>query len=360
MRILFVINSMNSGGAQKLLDDIIVKLTNFDVEMDLLLLSKSNYFFDNHKKTDAVNNVYISKHKSIYDLRNIFYIKKIIKKYNYDIVHFNLFPAFYFGGILKLINGKLPPFILTEHSTYNRRRKFKILRPIERLVYYRFSKIISISISAKIELAKWIKSEREIYVIENGVNLDEFSKNNKVKQKDSSFFKIAMIGSFTPQKDQGTLIKAVALLPKNHHLYLIGRGKNEKFLKDIVMNAAIDERVHFLGTIKDVANVIKDMDIIVQSSFWEGFGLAAVEGMALKKPVIATNVPGLKDIVANSGFLFEVGDFKGLSTIILNLSTNNKLYENVALKCYERSKKFSIDYTVERYLDLYKAVTDEV
>ena len=110
-----------------------------------------------------------------------------------------------------------------------------------------------------------------------------------------------MVARFSEQKDQPTLIKAIKELPENVHLLLIGEGtlkqKNENLAKEI----GVSDKVHFLGFRNDVERILKTVDIVVLSSNWEGFGLAAAEGMAAGKPVIASKVEGLREIVDGYG-----------------------------------------------------------
>ena len=69
----------------------------------------------------------------------------------------------------------------------------------------------------------------------------------------------------------------------------------------------VHENIRFWGNRSDVPILLRTSDIIVMSSHWEGFGLAAVEGMAAKKPVVASDVDGLKQIVDGAGLIFKVG-----------------------------------------------------
>jgi glycosyltransferase involved in cell wall biosynthesis len=101
---------------------------------------------------------------------------------------------------------------------------------------------------------------------------------------------------------------------------------------------------------------MKTCDFIVLSSHWEGFGLAAVEGMAAGKPVIASNVTGLAEVVGNAGILFEPGDYGGMACEINSLLDNEKRYRQVADACLERAEMFDIRKMVDSYLDCYRII----
>ena len=94
----------------------------------------------------------------------------------------------------------------------------------------------------------------------------------------------------------------------------------------------------------------------VQSSIWEGFGLTAVELMAAHKPVVATNVNGLKQVVEGAGCLFEVGDSKTLAFHLNKLLKDKSLYTTLADRCYERAKQYDIKNMVIRYQEVYEGL----
>lgn len=111
--------------------------------------------------------------------------------------------------------------------------------------------------------------------------------------------------------------------------------------------------MHFLGLRSDVPRLLKSADIVVMSSHWEGFGLAAVEGMAACKPVVASNVPGLAEIVNGYGFLFDEGDVQKLREIIKKLFCDKPLYDEVAYKCLKRALDFDIEKMLQEYWEVY-------
>lgn len=103
------------------------------------------------------------------------------------------------------------------------------------------------------------------------------------------------------------------------------------------------------------ASVIKKRRISLYNLHWEGFGLAAVEGMAAGKPVIASDVAGLRDIVKDYGLLFEQGNAKELVSKILQLQDNN-FYDDIAKKCAQRAGDFHILKMVEENIKLYRRI----
>ena len=289
---------------------------------------------------------------STYSLLNIFKIAKYLKRY--DVIHVNLFPSLYWAAIANLISRK--PLVYTEHNTYNARRNKWYLRIVEKWMYKRYRKIISISEATQVNLKIWLNADNDdkrFVVINNGVNLELF-KNHKREQIYPHT--LIMVARFVPQKDQKTVIRAMTLLDNEVHLILVGDGEKLEECKAFAKEQGLSERVHFVGMQSDVPSWIGKADIGIQSSHWEGFGLPVVEMMAGGLPVVASDVEGVKQIVEGAGILFPHGDYERLAEIVKKLLSDKTYYEQVKLKCMERCERYSIKSMVESYINVYKKI----
>ena len=164
---------------------------------------------------------------------------------------------------------------------------------------------------------------------------------------------IAMVAGFRYQKDQETLIRAFNILPEDYELWLIGDGERRSIIEQCIKDNKLEDRVLLLGIRSDIPSILKSVDVVVQSSHWEGFGLAAVEGMAAGKPVIASDVEGLAQVVEGAGILFPLGDNKKLADIIKQLIEDQTYYQQVAARCWERAQMFDIQKMVDAYNEVY-------
>ena len=106
----------------------------------------------------------------------------------------------------------------------------------------------------------------------------------------------------------------------------------------------------------DVPELLKTADIVCLSSHYEGLSLASVEGMASGKPFIASNVPGLRDVVSGAGLLFELGDAQGLAKHIEALMQDKAYYEEVAQQCMQRAKAYDIQVMLDKHIALYQSL----
>src|SRR5690606_21995124 len=123
--------------------------------------------------------------------------------------------------------------------------------------------------------------------------------------------------------------------------------------EELVKTEGLESRVKFLGVREDIPNILQTSDVVVLSSFHEGLSLSCLEGMATK-PFVASNVPGLVEIVENFGLLFEQGNVQDLTNKIMSLYKDGDYYQKVKEKCFLRANDFDINNMVDLYIDEYK------
>lgn len=358
IKILHINTGLVAGGVERLLNDLLPLFNEENnIEVDLFLLeNKGNNIFEEELKKNKVNIIY-SKYNNKFDIRIIFEIRKLIKKYN--VVHTHIFPSQFYVPLSVLLMKKIPYLVTTEHNTENNRRKYKFLRKIERYLYLKYDKIISISNETEINLKKWLKitedRDRKFIVIENGINIEKFLFENVKIEED--YFKeerkkkiITMIGRFDAQKDQPTLIKAIKDL--DVYLFLVGDGTRREEYKKLVRDLKLEDKVKFLGVRKDIPKILNISDICVLSSNWEGFGLVVIEAMAAGKPIIGSKVEGLMQVIDQDELLFKRGEVNELKNKLIKLLQNKLLREKVVNKY--NLKKYSIQEIKIKYLMIYK------
>jgi len=358
MKVLHIINSLFTGGAEKLLIDSLALYRENDIEVDLLLLNDEQTPFYERIANSFEGKILVTKTSSIYDPCNVYKIAKLMKYY--DLVHVHLFPALYWVALAKMFSYSSIPLVFTEHSTNNKRISNILFRQIDKFIYKQYSQISAITPEVKLALTKNLGLVNEIVpVIYNGIDINRIEHAQAYKKSD--FFSdknikiLIQVSSFQTQKDQKTVINSLQFLPANYVLLLVGEGVLRAECENLVINYQLNDRVKFLGIRMDVPELLKTSDIVIQSSNWEGFGLAAVEGMAAGKPVIASNVDGLKDIVFNNGLIFTKGNAKELAEQILSLEDKD-YYEQIAQQCHAKSQEFGIQKMVDSFVKLYKEI----
>lgn len=208
---------------------------------------------------------------------------------------------------------------------------------------------------------KWLDVQSPYYhrisTINNGVDVGKIYN----AQPDADLLRmkgrrhaIVMVAGFREQKDQDTLVRAMALLDsQQYELWLVGVGTRQQEVEALARQTGVSDRVRFLGLRMDVPNVLCAADIIVMSSHWEGLSLSNIEGMAAGKPFIASDVNGLREVTKDYGLLFPEGDAGELAKEIQHLSDDQAYYQSVADRCYQRAREYDIKETAEKYYKTY-------
>jgi glycosyltransferase involved in cell wall biosynthesis len=357
LKILHYINNLGSGGAEKLLTDVLplMKENGHDVHL-IYANNKANTKIYESLLNNAgikIKNLDVS----FYNPLQIFLLIRLMKKEQYDIIHAHLFPTQYWLAFAALFKPKKTRLVKTEHNVFNHRRKYPVLSVSEKIVYNRYSKIIAITDEVKSSLASWLKNENKIIVINNGVCL-QFSNNENNKTNynfiDAGKINLLMTARFNGvAKDQNTLIRAIKLLPENYHVHFAGEGALLENSKKLTKELNIEDRVHFLGMRTDARNLMKKVDLNILSTNYEGLPGAALEALASGKPFIGSDVRGLNNIVPNEKFLFPAGNPGKLAGKIKEVMENKKLACEMVTTALEHVKKFDIVLMVEKYLKLY-------
>lgn len=353
MRILHVITSLRTGGAEKLMVDLLPKLRDMGNEVELILFDGTRTpFYDELEKT-GIRIHHLAIGGNVYNPLNIFKLIKYLKRY--DIIHTHNTACQYFAPIAKLLTKAKCKLYTTEHSTNNRRRKYKLFKTIDRYIYRKYNNIISISSNATESLINFIGANTNIITIENGINISKYINlkptNFAIKERI-----ITMVAGFREAKDQDTLIKAISQLPEYYKLWLVGDGVRRRVLEYLVKELNLTNRVKFWGIRNDIPQILEQSHVIVLSSHWEGLSLSSIEGMASGRPFIASDVDGLHEIVNDYGVLFPHQDSESLARDIKILCENIEKNQQITQLCQERAKQFDINIMAEKYNKIYHNV----
>ncbi len=355
MKILQVITSMRIGGAEKLVSEISPLIRDKGCEVDVALFDGHDTRFKQDLEAAGVRVISFGENKGAYSLSHLFKLARLMR--HYDIVHTHNTAPQLFAAVGSLFcSTKL---VTTEHNTTNRRRAWKWYRAIDRWMYNRYSKVICISRQAEVNLREFHRGLKcDISTIFNGVNVSRFHDATPASDivRDGRTI-VTMVAGFRHQKDQDTLIRAIAEMPRGkYHLLLVGDGVRRGELEELVQELGVEQDVTLLGIRSDVPQVLKVSDILVMSSHFEGLSLSNIEGMSVGKPFIASDVDGLREMTVDAGLLFPHEDHKALAGLIERLASDADYSRQIAARCWERASQYDISRMVEQYVEVYKTI----
>lgn len=360
MKILHVITSLLSGGAEKLITDLLPQIYECGVDVELAVFNAIDTPFLNSLIEYGIKvHRFVTNESNVYSLFHLMKLNRLISNTHYDIVHAHNTPCQLFLSLCRKPKGT--KFVTTEHNTFNRRRNIPILKYFDRAIYARYDRIICVSEAVKIHLTDFVGKhlDTKCLTIQNGITLEKFQNPFRHINQTEPII-VTMIAAFRKQKDHTTLLKAFALLPRNYRLRLVGEGETLDETKHLASKLGILDRTEFLGFSKDIPSVLANSHILVLSSHHEGLSLSCIECLSSGRPLIASDVPGLRDIVEDAGLLFKRGDSQDLGNKIETLSNNRSMYEYVTNRCQIRALDFDIRNTLQGYIKVYNQLHSDV
>lgn len=356
MRILHVITSLRTGGAEKLMVDLLPRMKTMGHEVDLCVFDGVRTPFYEELQLRGVRVIPLGH--SVYSLFNIFKLIPLMR--SYDIVHSHNTACQYFVAIASLFL-RCNTFT-TEHNTSNRRRGSRIWKIFDRWMYGKYDRIICISEETRLHLIEFIDGATSVFankicVIHNGIDVASYHQVPGLKDHPTNDVKtVLMVSAFRWEKDQKTVIRALKQLDEGYRVWFVGGG-DENLMTECELLArelCVEKRVEFLGVRSDVVELMHQVNVLVQSSHVDGFCLAALEGMASGLPVIVSDIPGVGDIVRGAGVLFPHEDDRALAFEITRLCENEAYAKEIAERCWVRAEMFDIEAMTRAYLDLYQ------
>ncbi len=359
MKILHVITSLHTGGAEKLMVDLLPLMKSEGHEVELLVFDGTPTPFMQQISDNGITIHSLSAGGNIYNPINIIRLTRFIRKY--DIIHTHNTACQLFTPIAKVLTLGGAKLVTTEHNTTNRRRDKWYFKPLDRWMYKQYAAIIAISEKASILLKEYI-NPKNLLTINNGIKVKQFAEaqplcpSSLIPNYDENDIILTMVAGFREQKNQDCVIRALTHLPSNYKLCLVGDGIRRPALEKLISDLKLNSRISLLGIRSDIPQILKTSHICILASHWEGLSLSSVEGMASGRPFLASDVDGLREVVDGNGILFDDGNDILLADKIKGLIDNPNLYAEIGRKCANAALQYDIQLTADKYLQLYHSL----
>jgi glycosyltransferase involved in cell wall biosynthesis len=298
------------------------------------------------------------------DLLAFFEIITLIRKENPDLLHTHTTKA----GILGRIAGRITrtPIVHTPHGHlfygYFGRGKERLYIFLERLASRCCERIITISEDERREyLKQGIGNEKKVATIYNGIAMDRFPGDGKKVRKELGIKQdvplVGFVGRLEEVKGPHLFVDAAmkirAAAPQAHFL-MVGDGAMKTTIEKMSPETT---NLHIVGYREDIADVIAALDILLIPSLNDGFNLAAVEAMASSKPIVATAVGGLPEVVGDCGILVEAGDISRMAEQTIKLLNAPDLRHEMGARGRRRAESlFARDACLKSTINIYKQV----
>lgn len=263
-----------------------------------------------------------------------------------------------------------PKTVYTVHGFHIAHRPFWARYPLyllELITNWRMDAVVCVSdADRELVLKSGTAPRRKLYKILNGIDpkkFDDLEGGVSAIRKELGLINkkvVTSIARFHPQKDFPTIIRALKMLSgkfPNLMVLAVGDGPLRRDMEDMAKRAEITQWLKFLGNRSDVPAIMKASDIVILSTNWEGLPLTPIEAGYAAKPVVASDAPGVKEVVRDgqNGFVFPVGNTEALASAISLLLTSPKLRQEMGISGRRLAENnFRAARMANDYLALYR------
>ena len=350
--ILHISRTMDIGGAERIVYQLATDLKD---EFDQVHVASTGGLWEDKLAENGIQHhriLDVNSKQPATVLKILDSLSKIIKENEITLVHTHHRMAAFYIRLLQMRHPKLI-HVYTAHNVFK-----------DKLPLYGFALKNAKSVAVGEAVNKNLKEDVGITdsrVIYNGVVLKE--TDDQVDEIISyGGIKLGCVARLSEQKGLTYLLDAISLLTiKDIRLFIVGDGELRNELENKVKELHLQDSVTFLGYRKDIVECINSFDFCVLPSVFEGFGLVAIEAFMNSKTLVATDIPGLNEVVTNkNGILVPAKDPAALASAIDKLAMDATLRQELASqakKDYEN--KFSYPLFLENYRELYRELKGE-
>lgn len=366
-KILFMINSLANGGAERALVNLVNSLPKDDYEITLFTLYSSNIF--DKDLDEKIRYKYLFKEKNRLKKRILLALlcriipKKILhrilfgKKYDYEIAFLQGFPTDLIGSSCNKRSQKIA-FIHSDFSTnYDVNTWYKNPETCAS-AYRKFNKICFVSKTVQEGFHKIIDGTfNNEYVIHN---VNDSEGILKMAEESSELYStenlIVSIGRLIPLKAFDRIVDAVKILRNEGvhvQCWIVGDGPDKEHLQNLIDSNNLQGYVRLLGYQKNPYKFLKQADLYVCSSTTEGYNTATVEAIILGIPILTTEVSGAEEIIADTkcGIIVD-NSMDGVYNGLKQLFTHEEDLKQMKLSAANRSAQFATKEQINEFLSM--------
>jgi glycosyltransferase involved in cell wall biosynthesis len=370
IRVLQLITSLERGGAENHLLALLTHADRRAFELETAVLCGEGELVPAFR--EAGIRVHLLRSRARFDPLALARLVRLLRDGHFDILHSHLFRADIYAGLAAAQLGERRPLVVS--TRHNDDRFF--LNPFVGLVHYLVSAqqdlIIAISDHiARFTVARGVRDPGRVRRVYHGLEPPVTRALEREGQRiraelgvGTDDFLVGNVGRLALQKGQRHLIAAMPLLLERvpgAHAVIAGGGDLEDYLRDLAEEAGVAQRVHVLGPRKDVPALMHAIDVFAMPSIWEGFGLVLLEAMAAGRPIVASRVATIPEVVVDgeTGLLVPAGDPQALADALAVLADQPTLARRLGEAGRERLRRqFSIDKMVGDTELLYRELIE--
>jgi glycosyltransferase involved in cell wall biosynthesis len=357
LRIMILITSLEQAGAEQVVYDSVVGLKAAGFEVAVVTMYRRGPYFE--RLLAQGYNVRTLDIGGKFAPRAFLSLVRSMARFAPDIVDAHLFHADVPGRIAAwLVRRKRQPLFVSHQQLADGGARWHRLL-LERLTARGVDRFACVSHSvARAAHQQLGLASRRLVVLPNGRELSSFLALQPIDPtRQPPCWSIGVVGRLRPQKDHALLLEALALLPATLvvQAWVAGEGPLLESLQARAAQLGVTKRVHWLGRREDIPTLLATTDLFVMCSAYEGLPVAAVEAMAAARPIVATDVPGLRDcLTSQCALLVPYRDPAQLASAITQLLLDRTLAARLAIHARQRAlAEFSRERMLVDLIALY-------
>lgn len=303
--------------------------------------------------------------KARIDLGAVGRIRRVIRKHGITVLHTHGYKADLYGYLAA--RGEAVPIMATCHNWPGKSLSLRVYSFLDRLVLRRFPVVAAVSENVVAKLRSFRVDEGRIRLVPNGIPVETFRRAQpKLRDELGAPARkiIGAVGRLDVQKGFQDLLRAAATVLKSFPdalFVIVGEGPYRSELEQLARNLQIEQNVHFTGQRQDMPEVYASFDVFVLPSFVEAMPLTILEAMAAARPVIATRVGAIPDVVTDgqAGLLVAPGEASELARTIVRVLSEPGLSSRLAACAEDRAARlFSAEAMARNYRELYEGLLE--
>lgn len=360
IKLLLCIPSLVYGGAERTVVNLARYLNRSLFDIRVCCLSQGGPLMNQLEMANI--KTYILGKRNRFDVRAFGRVAAVFREYQPDIIHCFLFTSAFWVAIPALLY-KVPVRIYAIRN--NPWQDPMIIRFLQRVFILRmFNYLTCVSEANKRDFLKiYAYPAEKISVIRNGVIMIESPKVSRADPniKMDSYPVLGVVGRLTKQKGHSYILQALKKISAEYHkasLWVVGDGPLRAELQATAEALGLNDRIIWFGNRADVFDIMAQFDIYISSSLWEGIPNALLEAMAIGKPIVATAVDGVLEVLdSGCAVLVPPSEPEALAEAVLRLAMNPDLAASLASKARAKvQREFEICKIVKEYEKLYQYV----
>lgn len=351
MTIIHVIPSLNVGGAETMMKNLVIEQLHRDNAVVVVEFCKADTSIRKELEANGIEIISLDK-KLGFDFSVIVKLRKLFKEKKPDVVHTHL-------HVLPYVFLAFPKcqIVHTIHTIAEKERS-GIAVYITRFIFHS-SKVTPVAISE--EIRKSISNfhhlpESQVPVALNGVSLTKYYRKENYDL--GSEVRIVHVGSLIPLKNHKLMIDVAEKLKNSNIQFTLecaGAGILHDNLQSIINNKGLNGCVKLVGLQSKINLFLKNADIFIFPSQYEGVPMSLIEAMASGLPIIASNVGGIPDMVSDGKNAVLINpSAEDLYSAIITVINNKELRKTIGEAAVIESKRFSSSAMCERYISIYR------